>query len=58
MHVTETVVTHNTTLCEAALVSGKFGAEQFESVVEPVNMIGVDWRESTTRGSHRDAEKR
>ena len=30
----------NTTLREAALASGKVTAEQFDSIVKPINMIG------------------
>jgi len=39
-HIAEAAVADNTTLREAALASGKVTAEQFDSIVKPVNMIG------------------
>ena len=39
-HIAENAVANNTTLREAALASGKVTAEQFDSIVKPINMIG------------------
>jgi hypothetical protein len=39
-HIAEAAVADNTTLREAALASGKVTAEQFDSIVKPINMIG------------------
>jgi fumarate hydratase, class II len=39
-HIAEAAVATNTTLRDAALSSGKVTAEQFDSIVKPINMIG------------------
>jgi fumarate hydratase, class II len=39
-HIAEAAVADNTTLREAALASGEVTAEQFDSIVKPINMIG------------------
>ena len=39
-YIAEAAVAKNTTLREAALSSGKVTAEQFDSIVKPINMIG------------------
>jgi fumarate hydratase, class II len=39
-HIAEMALANNTTLREAALSSGKVTAEQFDSIVKPINMIG------------------
>jgi fumarate hydratase class II len=39
-HIAEAAIADNTTLREAALASGKVTAEQFDSIVNPTNMIG------------------
>ena len=39
-HIAESAVANETTLREAALASGKVTAEQFDSIVKPINMIG------------------
>jgi fumarate hydratase class II len=39
-HIAEAAVANNTTLRDAALSSGKVTAEQFDSIVKPINMIG------------------
>jgi len=39
-HIAEAAVADDTTLREAALASGKVTAEQFDSIVKPINMIG------------------
>jgi fumarate hydratase, class II len=39
-HIAEAAVANNTTLRDAALNSGKVTAEQFDSIVKPINMIG------------------
>ena len=39
-HIAEAAVADNTTLREAALASGQVTAEQFDSIVKPINMIG------------------
>jgi fumarate hydratase class II len=39
-HIAEAALADNTALREAALASGKVTAEQFDSIVNPTNMIG------------------
>jgi len=39
-HIAEAALADNTTLREAALASGKVTAEQFDSIINPANMIG------------------
>jgi fumarate hydratase, class II len=39
-HIAEDAVARDTTLREAALASGKVTAEQFDSVVDPLSMVG------------------
>jgi fumarate hydratase class II len=39
-HIAESAIADDTTLREAALASGKVTAEQFDSIVKPINMIG------------------
>ena len=39
-HIAEDAVARDTTLREAALASGKVTAEQFDSIVDPLTMVG------------------
>jgi hypothetical protein len=55
-HISEVVVADHSSLRGAALASGKVSAEQFESIVKPANIFGVDWRELTTHSFYSDAE--
>ena len=39
-HIAEDAVANDTTLREAALASGHVTAEQFDSIVDPLDMVG------------------
>jgi len=39
-HIAEDAIAKGTTLREAALASGKVTAEQFDSIVQPLAMVG------------------
>jgi hypothetical protein len=55
-HITQAPAVHHTTPRQAALICGQPNAERIASIVKPVNMIGVDWRQCPTRTCGCDAE--